>query len=225
MPQAPRQTSLADKQLGQHSFGDDFQNPVTSNAPLGWIAIIDTGATCVHSGAVDGGLTIASDGVSEGVAIYRPLSVQLDAKYFEMECTFSVTDADDQDFQFGLSALTATTNPEDLWTTTATDVLSVGVLDGSAAISLYYDKNNGGLVTNATPISLVDATETTVRLVFNRSTSEVEVYVDDVFGVRANTAAQIPDDLPLAPFIGARTGGDAAHTATVKSFKYYIDHA
>lgn len=225
MPKAPRQTSLADKQLGQHSFADDFQNPVTSNAPLGWIAIIDTGATCVHSGGVDGGITITSDGTAEGVALYRPLSVQLDTKYFEMECTFQIADADDMDFQFGLSSLTAVTNPEDLWLTAAADSIAVGVLDGAAEVVLVYDKNNGGPVTQTSSIALSDATDHTIRLVYNQSTSDVEVYVDDVLALRANTAASIPDDLPLAPFVGARTGGDAAHTATVKSFKYYIDHA
>ena len=132
-------------------FFDDFFGPVATNVPAGWsAAVIDTGATIVTDTTVgaghgNGALLFDSDGATEGAAIYMPKSVQLTSgKKFMMEARFKTEIADDSDVQIGLSSLTATTNPEDLWTTTATDVVSFGVLDGDASVGMLSDKSNSG---------------------------------------------------------------------------------
>ena len=203
-------------------FNDFFENP-SSNAIPGTTAVIDTGATATAANAAaigyNGAIDITSDGTTEGVAMYWPLNVQLgNDKKFVMEVRVYTEDADDTDVQFGLSALTATTNPEDLWTTTATDLIAFGVLDGDATPTMLCDKDNSGSsaeTASGTDYDLSDATWHTLAIEVGGSATDssmyVKGYVDGKLAVTWSTETTIPDDLPLAPFIGARTGGDAAH--------------
>ena len=200
-------------------FFDDFLNDVSSNLPSGWdAAIIDTGATITQLDTDNfpgGVLDFTSDGTTEGAAIYLPKCVQLDGKKFYMEVRVYTEDADDTDVQFGLSALTATTNPEDLWTTTATDVISFGVLDGDATVTMLCDKDNSGAAANLGSVDLSDATWHTLAFLVDGNATDssmsVRGYVDGNLAITWDVEAEIPDDLVLAPFIGARTGGDAGH--------------
>jgi type 1 fimbria pilin len=212
-------------------FFDDFCQDVASNKPINWdAAIIDTGATIVSSAEHGGGLTVASDGTAEGVSIYLPKCVQLSGKKFFMEARVWTVDADDTDLQIGLSDLVATTDPEDMWDTSNTDGIAFGVLDGDATPVLVYDKNNVGPVTNTpsgTSFDLADSTWHTLGLYYNGATTAssggyLAAYVDGNLAVSAATVAQIPEDVALAPFFGARTGGDAAHTMKIDYFRFAI---
>lgn len=201
-------------------FMDDFYLNPSSNAVPGTTAIIDTGATltAAETDAVGytGALKIASDGTAEGVAMYWPKGIQLGlGKKFFMECRVMTVDADDTDVQFGLSVMNATTNPEDAWTTAATDLIAVGVLDGDATIGLLTDKNNAGDAVQLGTIDLQDSTWHTLAFEVSGSAAgssmQVKVFVDGQLALTSDTETTIPDDLALAPFIGARTGGDAGH--------------
>jgi len=201
-------------------FMDDFFHNPATNAIPGTTAIIDTGAT-ITAAATDaisysGVLKFASDGTSEGATLYWPKGIQLGlGKKFFMECRVYTADADDTDVQFGLSVMNATTNPEDAWTTASTDLIAVGVLDGDATVGLLTDKNNGGDAVQLGTIDLSDATWHTLAFEVSGtatgSSMQVKVYVDGQLAITSDTETTIPDDLALAPFIGARTGGDAAH--------------
>src|SRR5574343_886854 len=153
-------------------FHDDFHSFVVATAitngpvaqtPWGWQgAIIDTGSTAtVYTTAATGAngvLSITDATASEGVAIYGTKSVQLTAgKKFFMEIRCLTDDVTDNDLQFGLSSLTATTNPEDLWTTTATDLIAFGILDGSAYPTMLSDKSNGGTTAQAQTVAAITA--------------------------------------------------------------------
>lgn len=209
-------------------FFDDFTQDVATNVPTGWdAAVIDTGATLTQlatDGYPGGVVKIASDGVSEGVAIYLPKTVEVDAKKFMMECRVWLTDADDMDLQFGLSALTATTNPEDLYTTTATDLITFGVLDGDATVTMLCDKDNSGAAANLGAHDLSDGTWHTLAILVNGNSADssmsVRGYVDGELSITWDTETEIPDDLVLAPFIAARTGGDAAHVCYIDYVRY-----
>ena len=199
---------------------EDFYTAPTTNAIPGTTAVIDTGATLTAAqadGISDtGAIDITSDGVSEGVALYWPKGIQLgNGKKFFMEARVYTEDADDTDVQIGLSSVTASTNPEDLWTTAATDVIAFGVLDGDATVKMLCDKNNAGTSAQTGTRDLSDATYHILGIEVAGSAADgnmsVKGYVDGKLAVEWATETSIPDDLALAPFIGARTGGDATH--------------
>ena len=219
-------------------FFDDFLSFVVStsitngppaNTPWGWTgAVIDTGATLVLSttagslGAT-GGALIASDGTSEGVAAYLPKGVQLTAvKRFFMEVRVQTSKAAETDVQFGLTDLTATTNPEDLWTTTAANVVAFGTLAGSAYPKMLSDKTNSGTSAQAqTAYALADTTWHILGIGYDGT--NLSGYVDGhqalVWGSAATT---IPTGVALAPFIGARTGATAGNVTTFDYVRYCI---
>lgn len=189
---------------------DDFLFSVATNVPIGWdAAVIDTGATVVTdttAASATGVLLFDSDGATEGAAIYGEKTMQLTSgKKFWMEMRFKTEIADDSDVQFGLTSLTATTNPEDLWTTTATDVVAFGVLDGSAATKLLADTSNGGTAVVTGDISLVSATWHTLAIFYDGV--RLHGYVDGQKSV--STSTTIPTGVALAPFFGFRNGSAA----------------
>lgn len=208
---------------------DDFNRNFTTNVPHEWkAAIIDTGATMVASttagslGAT-GGALIASDGTSEGVSIYMEKAVQLTAgKKFMIETRVQTSVAAETDVQFGLTSLTATTNPEDLWTTTATDVLAFGTLAGAATTKLLADKSNSGSTAETGTRSLSNTTWHTLAIFYDGV--NLRGYVD---GKLSNTWAQasstIPTGVALAPFLGARTGATAGNITTFDYFRVIIE--
>jgi hypothetical protein len=210
-----------------HYF-DEFTSAVATNVPTGWTAaVIDTGATVTQldTDTFPGGvLKFASDATTEGAALYLPLMVELNNKEFFMEARVYTVDADDTDVQMGLTARNATTNPEDLWTTAATDLIAFGVLDGDATVTMLCDKNNSGAAANLGTIDLEDATWHTlaIHVTGASSTSNMSVrgYVDGELAITWDVETEIPDDLVLSPFIGARTGGDLAHVVYVDYVRF-----
>jgi hypothetical protein len=194
-------------------FMDDFVGAVTTNVPIGWDAtVIDTGATVVTDTTAaygTGVLLFDSDGATEGAAVYGEKSIQLTAgKKFWMEMRFQTELADDSDVQFGLSALTAVTNPEDLWTTVATDLVAFGVLDGDATVTMLADKSNSGSTAELGTIDLTSAAWHTLAIYYDGA--KLHGFVD---GQKALTWAQasttIPTGVALAPFFGYRNGSAA----------------
>lgn len=205
-------------------FFDDFYSFVVStaitngpvaNTPWGWqSAIIDTGSTAVVDttaalGAT-GVLQLSDATVSEGVAIYGTKTLQLTAgKRFMMEMRVRTTDVTDNAIQFGLSDLTATTNPEDLWTTTAASVVSFGILDGAATAGMLSDKSNSGTVVQAGTRSMV--VNTWHVLAIHYDGIGLRGYVDGKLSLLWSGAAAttIPTGIGLAPFFGTLNGDGA----------------
>jgi len=214
-------------------FHDDFTGDVASNVPVGWdAAIIDIGCTVTNASLAGGAALFDSDADDEGAAIYMPKSVALNGKKFFMECRVKVEDASAMTFQMGLSALTAVTNPEDIWTTVADDYIALGTLDSAVAV-LTYDKSDGGTVTETnsvdgvsttTAATLSDDTYVTLAISYNGASTltdgSLKAWVNGVHTASALTEAQVPDDVVLAPFIGMLAGhattADVAHVDYVR---------
>lgn len=203
----------------------DFDVPVATNLPQGWTAaIIDTGATAVVSTVAGTGATgailVASDGTDEGVAIYGDKVIQLTSgKRFFMEMRAQTSLAATTDLQFGLTDLTATTNPEDLWTTTAASLVAFGVLSGSAYPKMLADKSNTGSTAETGTIAISDATYTTLAIYFDGT--YLQGFVDgspSLLWSQASTT--IPTAIALAPFFGFRTGTSASNTGTIDYLRF-----
>ena len=201
-------------------FFDDFFGAPASNAIVGATTIIDTGGT-LTAAATDavgytGAVVITSDGATEGAANYWPKGIQLGLnKKFFLEVRAYTVDADDTDVQFGLSDVTAATNPEDLWTTTAANLIAFGVLDGDATVTMLCDKDNSGSTAQLGSVDLQDATWHVLAIEVGGSAASSSMwckgYVDGQLVLTWAGETTIPDDLVLAPFIAARTGADAGH--------------
>ena len=207
-------------------FHDDFERLITTNVPAGWAAaVIDTGATVVTDTTVghSSSLLFDSDGATEGVAIYLPEGIQLTAgKRFFMETRFKTEIANDSDVQFGLTSLTATTNPEDLWTTVAVDVIAFGVLDGSAVVGMLSDLANTGSAVQAGTISLSNATWHTLGIHYDGL--QLRGYVDGNLALLwAGAAATIPTGVTLAPFLGFRNGSAATTEGHCDYFRFALE--
>lgn len=204
------------------TYFDDFIALPASNAPPGWSAIIDTGAT-VTAYATDtapgGVLKFISDGTTEGASIYLPQCVEIGTRDWYLEARIQAEDADDCDFQVGLSIANATTNPEDLWTTAATDLVAFGVIDGDATVKSLIDKSNGGTSAVTGTIDLEDATWHTLGIE-GKGAEWVKFYVDGVLSHTDVVVATIPDDVVMAPFIGWSNGADATDIGLVDYIRF-----
>lgn len=199
-------------------FFDDFFGQTSSNAVPGATAIIDTGATIVATETDDvskfGALRITDATASEGAAMYWPKGIQVgDGNKFVMEVRVRTSDILDNNLQFGLSSLTATTNPEDLYTTTAADLIAFGILDGDATVTMLCDKSNSGSSAELGSVDLVADTWTILAIEVEGSaangTMSVKGYVDGKLALTWSTETTIPDDLVLAPFIAMVNGNGA----------------
>jgi hypothetical protein len=201
-------------------FHDDFLLPFASNTTIGWTAIIDTGGTSITNltatvGA-NGVMAMNSDDASEGSAIYGAKAFQLvSGKKFFMECRARCNDVTDNAFQFGLSALTAVTNPEDIWTTVAADVLTMGILDGSALVGMLADEGNAGTAVVAGTKSMVVNTWHTLAIFYDGTRAYGFVDGD----VSVSTIVTIPEAVSLAPFVGHLNGNGAGNNT---SFVDYV---
>jgi hypothetical protein len=204
----------------------DITNGPVANTPWGWQgAIIDTGSTAVVDTTAalgaNGVLQLSDATVSEGVAIYGTKSMQLTAgKKCFIECRVRTDDVTDNTIQFGLSDLTATINPEDLWTTAAANLITFGILDGTttaALTQLTYDKSNGGPVTDVGVLSMTADTWHTLGIYYDGVSAFG--FVDGVLSIKAGTVAQVPNGVALAPFFGARNGNGAG--ANNNYFDYF----
>jgi len=207
------------------SHFEDFIGDPASNAPEGWTAIIDTGATVTAyatDGAPGGVLKFLSDGTTEGAAIYLPKCMQIGTKKWFMEARVQAEDADDCDLQIGLSIANATTNPEDLYTTASTDVIAFGVLDGDATVKSLIDKNNGGTSAVTGTIDLSDATYHTLAIEGDGA-NWVKFYVDGVLSHTDVVVATIPDDVNMVPFVAWRNGADVTDVGLVDYIRFAME--
>lgn len=206
---------------------DDFNRAISSNLPVGWTAaIIDTGATLTADTTATHSSTVIaqSDDASEGVSIYLPKNIQLTSgKRFFLEARIKTTTAADADFQIGLTDLTATTNPEDLYTTTAANLVAFGVLAGSAATKMLSDKSNGGTTVQTGTRSLVDATWHTIAIEYTGV--QLKGYVDGKASLTwSGASTTIPTATALSPFIGFRNGtAGAANKGYIDYFRYVAE--
>lgn len=208
---------------------DDFVSPITTNLPLGWDAVVtDTGATVVTdttagSLGATGVLLFDSDGATEGACFYGEKCIQLTSgKRFFMEMRFQTEVANDSDVQFGLSALTAVSNPEDIWTTAAADVVAFGVLDGSATVKMLSDAGDSGSTAETGTIALSNATWHTLGIFYDGT--YLRGYVDGIEALLwAQAAVTIPTGVALAPFVGFRNGSAATTEGHCDYVRYVIE--
>lgn len=214
-------------------FHDDFHsfvvataitNGPVANTPWGWQgAIIDTGATvAINTTAAigaNGVLTFADATASEGAAIYTNKSFQVTSdKRFFVECRVRTDDVTDNAFQFGLSDQTATTNPEDLWTTTAANLITFGILDGSAYPQMLSDKSNSGtsVQTQTTKLMLADTWHT---LAIGYDGTSLRGYVDgDEALVWSSASTTIPTGTAMGLFLGHLNGNGAGGAVCVVDY-------
>jgi len=199
---------------------EDFLHPFTTNATNDWLAIIDTGCTNVilttATTGANGVMSMTSDTTSEGSALYAGKSIQLiPGKKLFMECRVQLNEVTDNAFQFGLSDLTAVTNPEDLWTTVAANVLSFGILDGSALTGMLADEGNVGTAVKDGTLSVTAAAWTTLAIYYDGVTAHGFVNGD----LSVSTAVTVPEAVALAPFVGHLNGNGAG---TDTAFVDYI---
>lgn len=201
-------------------FHDDFEGTVATNVPAGWAAaIIDTGGTVVGSSVGGtGAIAFNSDDASEGAAIYMPETVILTAgKKFFMEVRVRCDDVTDNAFQFGLSDLTATTNPEDLWTTAAASLVTYGILDGSAAPKMLADLSNTGTsAQTADDTSKVMVVDTWHILAIGYDGVKLRGYVDGQPALL--WTGVVPVGVTLAPFIGHLNGNGAGNNTSIVDY-------
>lgn len=197
-------------------YHDDFVAPVATNVPNGWsAAIIDTGGTVTTyttaTNGANGVLQLTDATASEGAAFYGAKSIQLiSGKKFFMECRLYTDDVTDNAVQFGLTDLTATTNPEDLWTTTAANLIAFGILDGAATTKMLCDKSNSGSSAETGTVSLTASAWTTLAISYDGG-SYVQGWVNGELSQTwaATFSSTVPTATALAPFVG-HINGDGA---------------
>ncbi len=211
------------------AFHDDFVQAVTTNVPTGWTAaVIDTGATAVAvttaALGANGALLLSDATASEGISIYMPKAIQLTAaKKFFMEVRVRTDDVLDNTIQFGLTDLTATTNPEDLWTTTAANLISFGILDGAATTKMLSDKANSGTVVQTGTLSMVADTWHTLAIGWNGVTLRGFVDGRESLVWSGATSTTVPLGTALSPFIGVLNGdGAGANNNYVDYMRFVI---
>lgn len=220
-------------------FFDDFLQPwipataitngAVANTPSNWQgAIIDTGATvAVNTTAAvgaNGVLTIADATASEGAAVYGQKTVQLTAgKRFWMEARLRTDDVTDNAIVFGLSDLTATTNPEDIWTTTADNVISFGLGDGDSNPKfLCVDAGNSGTSQQVQTVKGL-AVNTWHTLAIYYDGSKLHGYVDGQLVITwSGAAATVPTGVALAPFFGALSGNGAGGNLNIFDYVRFV---
>lgn len=198
-------------------------NGPVANTPLPWQgAIIDSGATvAVNTTAAIGAhgvLTLADATASEGAAFYGQKTIQLTSgKRFYMETRIRTDDVTDNAVQFGVSDLTATTNPEDLWTTTAANLVAFGILDGAATVKMLADKSNSGSTAETGTRSMVADTWHTLAIYFDGT--RLFGYVDGKEAITwAQASTTIPTGVALAPFVGHINGNGAGGNVVVVDY-------
>lgn len=207
------------------AFHDDFLGVVSTNVPAGWTAaIIDTGGTVTTSTTAttgaNGVLVIADATASEGAAFYGEKTLQLiSGKKFFMEMRVRTDDVTDNAIQFGLSDLTATTNPEDLWTTTAANVVAFGLLDGSAYPQMLSDKSNSGSTAETGSVIMTVNTWTTLAIAYDGGT-QLQGYVNGQLALTWSQAfaTTVPTATALAPFVGHINGNGAGGNSVLVDY-------
>lgn len=205
---------------------DDFLLPFASNTTTGWAAaIIDTGGTSItHLTAATGAngvMAMNSDDASEGSAIYGAKAFQLTSgKRFFMECRVRVDDVTDHNFQFGLTSLTATTNPEDLFTTVATDLVTFGLGDGDSNPKMLCDKSNSGTDFQTQTVKGCSVNTWHTLAIHYDGDTAVSGWVDGdkVLTWASTFASTVPTGVPLAPFIAHLNGNGAGNNTSLVDY-------
>jgi hypothetical protein len=164
-------------------------------------------------------LTFADANPSEGAAIYGTRAIQLTSgKRFWMETRVYTNDVSDNTIQFGLSSLTAITNPEDIFTTTTDSLVTVGITDGSARLAMLADKSNTGSTAEVSTTESVVANQFNI-LALHYDGTRLFGYVNGQLAISWSQAATtIPTGIALSPFLG-HINGDGAGGAVV-AFDY-----
>lgn len=203
--------------------GSAITNGQGVNTPFGWTGeILDSGATVAllstATVGATGVLNISDATASEGAATYGAKAIQLTSgKKFFMETRVRTSDVTDNTVQFGLSSLTAVTNPEDIWTTAADSLVAFGILDGSATVKMLADKSNSGSTAETGTRALT--ADTWHVLAIHYDGSKLYGYVDGNLALSwAQASTTIPTGVALAPFIGALNGDGAG--ASTNYFDY-----
>lgn len=217
-------------------FMDDFAGPVASNLPGNWTAVVkDTNATITtttsttmtNTNRAHGVIEFAGTLASDGAAIYRPKAFVFDSGYsFYIECRMACDTPAEQYMQFGLSSLTATTNPEDLYTTAADSLISFGTAASASVVSLIYDKANAGPVTDTytLPTAIAASTWTVFGLEYRGgATPVINAYVNGDLVINSSTSANVPNGVLLAPFVAIRNGATTTAKGWVDWFRYGTD--
>jgi len=216
---------------------DDFDGAVGTNAVTGsngqaYTAIIDTGATLTKDATAastlgtHGVLKIASDGTSEGAANYKAKDIQiLSGKRFFIEALVRSSNVAEVDLQFGLSVATATTNPEDLWTTTSTDLITFGLLAGSAYPTMLSDLSNSGTSAQAQTNKLMVNNTWHTLAIYCDGSSELSGWLDGdrVLVWSSAFATTVPVGVLLYPFFGARTGATAGNLSYIDYIRWAME--
>ncbi len=208
-------------------FHDDFHsfvvataitNGPVANTPWGWQgAIIDAGATvAVNTTAAlgrNGVLTFADATAGEGAAIYTTESFQLTVgKRCFIEARIRTGDVTDNSFRFGLADLSATTDPEDLWTTDSDNFVAFGLGDGDSNPKMHIDAGNSGTSQQVQTVKGMSV-DTWATLAIFYDGAKVHGYVDgDYVMTWSGADAEIPTGVSLALFIG-HINGDGAGAA------------
>jgi hypothetical protein len=196
-------------------FMEDFYGLPVSNAYPGTTTIIDTGGTITalstDAFSYTGVAAILADGSDEGAANYWPKGIQLGlGKKFFMEARFLVEAATDNAAMFGLTDLTASTNPEDLWTTAQAGLIAFGILDTDATVSMLCDKANSGSSAETGSYDLSSGTWHTLAFEVGGTAAGGTMwcigYVDGHPALTWSTESTIPDNVTLAPFFGGLNG-------------------
>jgi hypothetical protein len=202
---------------------DDFVLPFATNTTTGWTAIIDTGGTSItHLTAATGAngvVAMTSDAVSEGTALYGAKAFQLTSgKKAFIECRVQMDDVTDNNFQFGLTDLTAVTNPEDLWTTVAANLVTFGIGDGDSNPKMLADKANSGTTFQTQTVKGMTV-DTWATLAIYYDGVNLHGYVDGQKVLSWGSASTtIPTGVALAPFIGHLIGNGAAPNTSLVDY-------
>lgn len=195
----------------------------------GWQgAIIDTGGTVAlittATTGANGVLKFNSDDASEGSAIYGQKSLQLiSGKKFWMECRMQTDDITDNNFLFGLTSLTATTNPEDLYSTTATDLISFGLGDGDSNPKMLSDKSNSGTSFQIQTVKGMSANTWHV-LAIGWDGNKLRGYVDgkEALTWSGATSTTVPLAVALAPFISHVNGNGGGNNTCLVDYIRWV---
>jgi hypothetical protein len=196
-------------------FFDDFIQKTTSNIPAGWEGVIvDTAAAVAQYGTLVAGsqgvLQLLDATASEGAAIYLPKGFQLTSgKKFIMEARVRTNDVTDNNFVIGLSDLTSTTNPEDLYSTASDNLVAFGLGDGDSNPKMLSDKANSG-TTYQTQTARTMLVDTWHVLGIEFDGTKLRGFLDGKLCLMwSGAATTIPTGVQLAPFISAVNGNGA----------------
>lgn len=215
------------------TFFDDFNGPIASNLPAEWTAtvkdtnatIITTASTTLGGNGQHGVLEIAGTLASDGAAVYRPKTIMLNTdKSWFIETRVSYDTPAEQVAFMGLTDLTATTNPEDLYTTTAASLAAWGTSASASTGTLIYDLSNAGPQSDTftLPSTITAGSWYVYGLGYSGSTGTLQAYLNGNLVGTATIVAKVPVGVLLAPFFAFRNGATTTAKSYIDYFRYSI---